>query len=305
MNKLKLILIPLIYFCITSIAAAQPNGGFENWSLEFSYESPDDWQTLNFLSLTTPPNELSAFKAIGSDKYAGNYSLEVKTIYISNNPLPGSVADTFGCVFKGKITISPASIREGFPYTARPEKLQFFAKYLPTGNDTGWVVTVLKKQNTITGLTDTIAIGKISIPSNPDYTQFTMGLGYLSNEFPDSAVIGIFSSRDSLTSRVGSRLFIDEVLYSGWVGIDENLKKVNSTKVFPNPATEYITLQCDLDDADHIQIINNLGMNITKIQIDSKNIRIPTSAFNSGTYYYHIRNKLQKTINTGKFTISK
>jgi hypothetical protein len=201
MKKATQLFFWVILSALQSIA--QPNSGFENWSTEFSYENPDDWQTLNFLSLTTPPNPLSAFKAIGLEKYAGNYSLIIKTIYINNNPIPGSVADTFGCVFKGKITISPASIREGFPYTARPEKLQFYSKYTPVGNDIAGAVALLKKQNINTGAIDTIAVGSIDIAPTVQYTLFTINLEYRDNiNLPDSAVIAFYSSRDPSAARI-------------------------------------------------------------------------------------------------------
>ncbi len=111
---------------------------------------------MNFLSAFTNP--VSAFKATGVDKHSGNYALKLKTVYLNNNPAPNALHDSIGYVFTGKVVISPPSLKLGVPYTGRPEKLEFWAKYLPTDtNDMGGVSTTLLKWNGTSS--DTIAFG--------------------------------------------------------------------------------------------------------------------------------------------------
>ncbi|MGB3947076.1 MAG: hypothetical protein WBM13_03765, partial [Bacteroidia bacterium] len=186
-----------ILFCLILFNRinAQPNGGFENWITEFGYEAPLDWQTMNVLSLTTPPNPLSAFKSFGIDKYSGFYGLKIQTIHVVNNPAPGGIADTFGVVFKGKITVSPIGFKPGFSYTGRPEKLQFYSKYHPIGNDVAYAFVVLKKWNGFS--VDTIALGATEINATPMFEFFEVPLIYRSDTlYPDSVDIAFFSSRN-------------------------------------------------------------------------------------------------------------
>ena len=114
---------------------AQQNGGFENWTTVVNYERPNNWENLNMLSLFSPPNPLSAFKATGVDKHSGNYALKIKSVYLNNNPSPNAIPDTIGFVFTGKVILSPPSLKLGVPYTGRPEKLEFGSKYVPVGGD--------------------------------------------------------------------------------------------------------------------------------------------------------------------------
>ena len=137
MKKL-IIIIGILTFNFTLYTLnsfSQPNGGFENWSSVYNIQEPDNWQTSNVLSLTSPPNPLSAFKATGIDKHSGNYALMLKTVFFNNNLNPQIFPDSAGFIFTGKITNNPIIIKKGYPFTGRPQKLEFWAKYQPVGND--------------------------------------------------------------------------------------------------------------------------------------------------------------------------
>lgn len=284
-------IIILIVLCVQFFnkITAQPNGGFENWITEFSYETPEDWQTMNVLSLTTPPNPLSAFKTSGIDKYSGFYGLKIQSIHVTNNPVPGGIADTLGVVFKGKITISPTSFKSGFPYVNRPEKLQFYSKYQPVGNDTGLVLVLLRKWNGFS--TDTIAVAVYSIPPTPIFTLFDVPLNYRSDtEFPDSADIAFFSSRDTLTARVGSALFVDDALFTGWVGMDEYTYNQENIKLYPNPIKNELNIDFSSRLINPIAIIYDCsGKKVETYTLDFNSSKIDLSALLSGFYFLELR----------------
>ncbi|MCE9540389.1 MAG: PCMD domain-containing protein, partial [Bacteroidetes bacterium] len=186
-------------------AVSQPNGGFENWISEYNYQTPENWQTLNFLSMFSNP--LSAFKATGVDKHSGNSALKLKTIFLNNNPVPGVINDTIGYIFTGKVNVSPPSLKLGIPYVGRPEKLEFWAKYIPVGTDLAAVTIILQKWNG--AATDTIARVDIIIDSTIIYTLFQADLIYQSTEMPDTHIIGFSPSSKKSIARVGSTLYID------------------------------------------------------------------------------------------------
>lgn len=290
-----------IFFCLFSFS--QPNGGFEDWEAEYGGDSPIGWQTLNFLSLMGNPH--SSFKVGGLDKFSGNYSLKIKSVHIDANPLPTVFDDTMGGVFTGEINISPAYYKYGFPYSGRPEFLDFWYKYFPVGNDFGAAIVILTKWNGVKR--DTIAETDTAIYYNPTYQKFQLKLNYNSDEIPDTAVILLGSSKYNDFARVGSVLFVDEVVFNGWVGVDELVKnKKEQIRVFPNPAKNKINIlvKTKINDAT-FQIINSRGTIIDSQKLDLLNTEINTEIYPSGVYFYRILDENKNVIDKGKFTIVK
>ncbi len=282
---------------------AQPNPGFENWTTQYSYETPDNWQTLNFLSITFPANPISALKATGVDKHSGNYALELKTIFINNNPFPGSITDTMGDVFTGKINISPPSLKYGYAYSGRPAKMEFYAKYQPVATDTAGGAIYLFKWNGIKR--DTIAYGDLKIPPASAYTSFQINIDYTSTEVPDTALIAFSSSYKKSRARVGSTLFLDDLAFTGWVGIEENKLYADKVKVFPNPAKGEINISAQIPEADNVQIIEASGKLSGTFKIQDYNAKVNTNLYSEGTYFYNIRDKNERPLFKGKFNIIK
>ena len=299
----KTILFFAILFSEILISLAQPNGGFENWTPEFSYENPDGWATSNFLALTTPPNPISTFKATGVDRHSGNSALKIKTIFISNNPSPGMIEDTVGLVFTGKINISPPSYKYGFPYVARPEKLEFWYKYIPIGNDKGGARVILKKWNG--SGSDTIALGEMTISTAITYTLFQIDLIYYSPEVPDSAAIIFSSSEDINNARVGSALYVDDVALTGWVRVEDQDIYTDKVKIFPNPASEVIIINAKIKEADNLQIQDGSGKIIGTYKIENYIANINTGFFAAGIYFYEIRDTQNIPLTKGKFNVIK
>ncbi|MDO9186615.1 MAG: T9SS type A sorting domain-containing protein [Bacteroidia bacterium] len=297
----KLIFIFGIFAFTIFGGKSQPNGGFENWSTILNSQSPDGWQTLNFLGFFTPPNPTSSFKVSGVDKHSGNYALKIKTIFVNNNPAPGGIDDTVGLVFTGKINLSPPSYKYGFPYVGRPEKLEFWSKYIPVGNDTGGVRIFLRKWNG-TG-NDTIGFGEMVITTTIAYSLFKVDLTYISSEIPDSASIVFGSSEDADNARVGSALYVDDVAFTGWVGINQYDLYANKVQLFPNPAKDELNIFAEIDNASDVKVIDALGKFIGIYKIQNNKVLINTSMFTSGIYFYDICDKNDKTLTKGKFNI--
>ena len=291
------ILVFTILYC-----KAQPNGGFENWSTVLGYQTPDNWQTLNFLSVFSPPNPISAFKVSGVDKHSGNYALKIKTIYVNTNPAAEVIDDTVGVVFTGKINISPPSYKYGFVYTARPEKLEFWAKYIPVAGDTGGARVFLQKWNGIGK--DTIAFGEVVIPSTPTYQLFNIDLIYYSTTtVPDSASIVFGSSKSGADARVGSALYVDDVAFTGWVGIDQYDLYTDKINVFPNPAKGELNISVQIDDANGIQVFDALGRSLGVYIIQNAGVILNTSSYSAGAYIFEVHDKKNKILTTGKFNV--
>ncbi|MES2139319.1 MAG: T9SS type A sorting domain-containing protein [Bacteroidota bacterium] len=307
MNKIVLI------FTISALgffnSSAQPNGGFENWTPQFSYENPDGWETLNFLSLLTPPNPLSAFKAVGIDKHSGDYSLKLKTVYINNRPVFGDgtidslIGDSASAAFSGTIYLSPVSYKIGFPYTGRPEKLEFWSKYAPVGNDVASGAVFLKKWNGVSS--DTIAYGFAVISSTPTYTLFEVNLEYQLSSIPDSALIVFASSMSNTTARLNSTLYVDDVALTGWVGIGEPDIYADKIKIFPNPTKDNLTIIAEIEEAENIRIIDVSGKIVSEHKIQKYHANIKTDLFAEGIYFYQVLNNREAILAKGKFNVIK
>ncbi len=299
----KIIVICAFLFCVILSNNAQPNPSFENWVTAFNYEVPESWQTLNFLQFTLPPNPLSVTKAVGIDVHSGNYALKLKTIQITTNPAPQVLDDTMGLIFTGLINISPVYYKQGFPYTSRPEKLTFWFKYLPVGADTGGVRIQLKKY--YDSATHIVGQGEVAFNQTLAYTQMTLDITYNSNDIPDSCTIFFASSKDKDDARVGSVLYIDDVEFSGWVGIDENQKSAEKVTVFPNPAKDNITFELKIEGAKNIRINDITGKNIAIFPINNSSVNINTTAYQQGVYLYEITDRNNGLLTKGKFNVVK
>jgi hypothetical protein len=298
--KIKLIIFVISVFAVFN-CIAQLNGGFENWHDEYLYQVPDDWQTLNFLSIVVPPNPLSAFKATGIDKHTGNYALKLKTFFVNNNPVPDIIDDSVGLAFTGKVNYSPPEINFGFAYTGRPEKLVFWSKYMPVGNDTGGVIIVLQKWNG--SGQDTIAYGRIYIPETPAYSLFEVSLTYYSSALPDTATIIFGASLKAGRTRVGSTIYIDDVAFSGWVGLIEKDLFTDKVKIFPNPAKESLTIAAEFKGAENVKIVDALGKTTGIYKIQNCFANVNTNLFVQGTYFYEICDINGNVFTRGKFNV--
>lgn len=282
---------------------AQPNGGFEDWTTEFSYENPDHWQTFNFLSLLVPANPLSAFKAVGIDKHSGDYALKIKTVFLNNKPSQIVIGDSAGAVFTGKINYSPPSRTYGFPYTGRPENLEFWFKYAPVGTDAAGAGIMLLKW-TGSGH-DTIATGSVELLATSAYTLSQALLEYNSTGLPDTAIIIFTASNDSVLARVGSTLFIDDVQFTGWVGMDEQIGLSGKVNIFPNPVRENVNISTSIKEANEIKVFDSSGKLAGIYKIQNDNINISTCLFSSGIYLFDINDKKKNILFKGKFTVAK
>lgn len=290
-----------------NIGISQPNSGFEDWVTEFTYETPEHWQTFNFLSLASNP--LSAFKATGLDVHSGNYALKLKSIYLNNNVLPDTfkvgdlaIGDTIGGTFIGKIHLSPVSFIYGFPYANRPSKLQFWAKYNPVGNDTAGAMVVLKGWSN--GL-DTIGYGELKINSTPGYTLFEVPIEYYNENIPDSATVIFLPSRTMTSARQNSTLFVDDVALTGSVGLEETKHREPKVRVFPNPAREKITVSTTFHEAASVRIKDISGKELLFSPINDRGATFNISTLAPGMYFYEISDKKDNVLKCGRFNVTK
>jgi hypothetical protein len=205
-----------------------------------------------------------------------------------------------GIAFTGKIHINPVSSTTGYPYTGRPSKLEFWAKYQPVGIDSAEVGVLLKKWNGVSS--DTVAYGQLILGPVAQYTLFQCNLTYRLPELSDSAGIALSSSL-AATARVGSTLYIDDLAFTGWVGINEPADFSDKVKIFPNPAKDNLSIFAKIEEADNVQVVDVTGKLAGVYKIQNYSANINTSVFAGGIYFYEIRDKINKILTNGKFSV--
>ena len=302
--KKSTLLLALITFKVT-IGLSQPNPGFENWYPEFGYESPQGWQTFNFLSfVTTPPSALTAFKATGINVHSGNYALKLKSEEVIQPDLKAVFGDTAGGIFTGNLTLSPLAVRYGVPFTSRPEKLTFWAKYQPVGSDVGGGITILTKWDSVNNHRDTVAFGISIITPSTNYVFFEMILSYYSEDIPDSLGIAFTTSQYKETARLNSTLYIDDLAFLGYVSTNNYEQQEKQVKLYPSPANEYIIIQTlGIKEAKSVTIMDVSGKQVSQSLLDNGNACINTKNFTPGTYLYGLKDDKNQTIRTGRFNV--
>lgn len=78
-------------------------------------------------------------------------------------------------------------------------------------------------------------------------------------------------------------------------------------KVYPNPATSYITFdfQKGFEKEYLIQVYNFLGKKMFESQELTEKTTLNLSDYNRGVYIYHLVDRTGKVIDSGKFQVSK
>lgn len=80
-----------------------------------------------------------------------------------------------------------------------------------------------------------------------------------------------------------------------------------SLKLYPNPATSYITfdVQKGYQKGFTIAVFNFLGKKMIETPNVSEKTTLQLNEFNRGVYIYHLLDQSGKVIDTGKFQVSR
>lgn len=265
---------------------ALPNGGFEQWTDQGNYDTPNDWTTLNVLAALGAPAGASQ----SSTAAAGNYALQLQTVSFFGNIIPG-------LAYLGDFnTLDPLNgTKFGKPFVGRPLSLRGSYRYTPVNGDVGGITIQLWRTNPATGKRDTIAEAELTadVLMN-EYAAFELPLVYTSDELPDSInlVLITSSTADEGGGSVGSTLLVDglELFYEP-VGLSATYFTANSTaQLYPNPASRYLHIRCPLllsatahNTANWI-VYDAMGRLIWQQQLSDSHSALDISLWAAGVY---------------------
>jgi len=183
--------IDSVNFGGVSSQPANMNGDFENWTTYTTNPNLTSWN----IGGSTINNQTT-------DKFAGNYALELESTQTNNtnDSVYASSAST------GYYTGGPAM--GGYPYAKAVDTLKFEYKYAPVGNDSASVSLQFKKAGV------SFAYQSMSLPAASSYTQAVMSFSL--SQTPDTVIVYISSSkRNALPiSYLGSTLKVDNMIFA-------------------------------------------------------------------------------------------
>jgi hypothetical protein len=170
--------------------------------------------------------------------------------------------------------------------------------------DSGFVFAALTHWNGLSR--DTLAWAVSTVYSATSWTQgstnFYYNPLYPNTLFPDTAII-IASATDDNYPRPGSKLWIDDLGFSGWVGVNE-FAADNSVSVYPNPSSSVTNFEVSDANAYEVVIYDMTGREVKRQDILSNKVSIDSYSLTPGVYTYSILTKENAVLSRGKFNVA-
>jgi len=307
MNKVFLTGFLACMFCCIYAQDSLPNLDLEAWTTSDSglHEQPDyPWATANTAVDFVGGAPINPVEKV-TDTYSGDYAakMESATIFF---------VFTAGALWTGDFEINldyfTESAKFGVPYEGTPSNLRFYYKYFPVNGDSMGVYTILRKWNPATHQQDTIAYAEVrQTETVNEYTFFDLELDYyIPDTQPDSIEIAFTCSAAGFEymGQVGSRLFIDEITLVNFVGITEVLTQEVKVAAIPNPATDLLRFELDKTVPNaQLLIYDAMGRQVTTLLFTTKTSHLEVNHWQSGTYYFLLKNENGQDLSSGKFLI--
>lgn len=272
-------LVLLAIFSTVVFGQSIPNNKFENWESFGGYENPENWDT--------PNAEISllgqATVSKSTDAYSGSFSakLETKNLVLADAPGLITLAD-----FSVDITTLEFEFKGGLPLQENVARLSGMYKYSGAGSDSASVVIYNYKRDN-EGIIDTIGVGIKSLGDADAWTSFTVQMEVLNSNIPDTFNVIILSSGESF--KAGSVLLVDSLTIETNTGILSLDRKKEDISIYPNPATEQVTLEMNSSANNRVvQVYNYMGSYIMQKEFNNKSVSIPVSNLPAGYYNFRI-----------------
>ncbi|MEX1132987.1 MAG: hypothetical protein WEC15_07170 [Flavobacteriales bacterium] len=267
-------------------SAQIPNAGFENWLDQGGYLDPVGWLTYN--DVVTPGGWPAITVEQGSPGAVGAYHAVITTVSVPLGP-----------TIQGWISAGTSGSNAGFPYTARPAMLTGQWQYGIQPNDTSQIQLALSKWNSSTQSSDGIAWGAMEVTGNlSTWQSFAVQLSYLSPDIPDTAYIQIVSSINFSAPIAGSFVKVDDLAFTGTVGMDEQLGRSN-TKVYPSPATDILHITSSEPGA--LLLFDANGRQVQQARIITQLHSLDASTLAPGLISYQLIDRHGISIATGRW----
>ena len=281
----KILLAIITITTVISVKAQIPNPGFENWTNAGSYDDPDNWGTLN--STTSALGVYTVTK--GTPGYGGSNSY----IKLTARSL-GAFGTVPGLVVTGSINTTTQAVYGGFPCSTRPVSMGGFFQHMATGTG-GAIVCVFTSWNSTTMSTDTIGAGALTLTGMAmSWSGFTVPITFFASGNPDTCQIIMMTSVTNVTAN--DYLWVDDLAFNFNTGIEDHDVKSLNASVFPNPCSEFFTLNyaCDNNETFQVDVTDITGKIFQQETMNAmageNKFDFDVADLSSGLYFVTIRN---------------
>lgn len=310
MNKILLSTVAVAALALSVNAQAFiPNQGFESWGTTAGEDiQPTGWVSYNVFTFapfeTSGPNPTSVTQAGSPDNYQGNYSAKITTVDLVSNPSPPDIPNRAGVMYTGSVAFSSPYLFPGYGSQQRPQAFTYYAKYSPVGGDSAYCAIIITKWNGSSR--DTIAYGWDGMTgTTTSYAQRTVAMVYdpaFVNTIPDTISIG-FSASSILTQQAGSSLYVDDVAFTGYVGVNE-IAANTGVSVYPNPSATTTQFDVTVDNASQVVVFDMTGREVARENFNGKVARVNSAELANGSYTYTIISNEAEVVNRGQFAVA-
>ena len=293
--KTKLLICFLALFLIENSKAQNlPNASFD--SVYFGgIDRLFDWITADGFRMVTGTNWPDTVYALEPDStYVGGGFMFHELLWMNNQSDTSSHSfssaviinrpnwhKTNGDIFPGFLIAGnslttdalgyPDLSKCGIPFPHRPTKLQGLYHFVDSTvmfNNFGKCIILLKKWNTTTHQSDTIAFAETGTELSPTFgfSPFEITLNYRSSDVPDTIMVAFFASS---VLQNPAALWLDELSFS-YAGMDIPESSSSALTLYPNPTRGLLTI--DAEAGTTYQVYNAHGqllkVGLVQSQID-------------------------------------
>jgi hypothetical protein len=286
----KLLLMATLISSTLSFSQIQ-NLGFENWS----NNTPDGWQAPLGLFAQGSVTQITTGAPEGSS------AVQLSTV------------DCFICGFLGLPSVAPGLMQQQTSFVDRPNSVSVKLKCNIGAGDEALFGVITSLYSPIDDTSYTVGIAGTIIPGGTivnNWTTQTLQFQYQDVSNPDTIVI-VAASSDSLlgisqsSQYVGSTLSIDAIVFNYPAGISEVFYMNNDVILYPNPASDFLTIKSKNGDKAKSLIYDISGRLISTDELIYGVAKIDLTKFENGLYICKVIDENNKIIFTDKFTVSK
>lgn len=313
---MKKILSVLSFSLIAVAVVAQtiPNSSFESWVSYSAFgERPTEWTTTDSITMTLSSNITHTATKV-TDASSGSFALRLVSAAVTV-PILGTTINGPGIATNGKIaaTLTSFTFDGGSPTAVRSRFFGGKFKYAPASATDAAVFTVaLLRRNPLTGQRDTIAFGSDTVDhAVSSFTPFSVMLEYRDYLYnPDTCLILLQSSRaiNDPGWAAGSELIVDELAFTGTVGLDDVASVVREMTVYPTPATDRLQVSMTLSNSNStlsLQVMDMNGKVVLCRTVSGEQQQLDVSALPEGNYFMNLVDGQDKVFASRRFMIAR
>jgi len=151
---------------------------------------------------------------------------------------------------------------------------------------------------------DSIGSGELYITNTASsWTSFNINIANTSGLQPDSAWIYIISTNTESCHK-NTYLVVNNISFSSLSAIAPSNEQ-SAIEVYPNPATDNITLASIPTGTAQVKVWDVMGNNIADLPVNETEININVSSFTPGLYIFNLLDKNGALLKTSRFEVKR